>query len=174
MADPAEQLISEEERALVWKTLRQLPETYREPLILFYREEQSVRCVAEDLGLSEEAVKQRLSRGRQLLSERVNAVVERALRDSAPTGTFVAGVMAALPPLAPQAISAGMVAAGGKGSAAVKADLLGGTVSALLGPVIGLLGGLIGVAVERRSPGRRGNVAWWSASACSLSATLPC
>jgi hypothetical protein len=149
--DPAEQLISQEERALVWQTLLQLPETYREPLILFYREEQSVRRVAENLGLSEEAARQRLSRGRQLLSDRVMAVVEKTLRDSAPSGVFVAGVMAALPALAPQAVSAGVIAAGGKGSAAVKTALLGGTASALLGPILGLLGGLTGVWVGVRS-----------------------
>jgi RNA polymerase sigma factor (sigma-70 family) len=150
-AEPAEQLIFQEERALVWQTLLQLPETYREPLILFYREEQSVRRVAEDLGLSEEAVKQRLSRGRQLLSERVMAVVEKTLRDSAPSRVFVAGVMAALPALAPQAVSAGMIAVGGKGSAVAKAALLGGTASAVLGPVLGLLGGLVGVWAGMRS-----------------------
>jgi RNA polymerase sigma factor (sigma-70 family) len=149
--DPVEQLISQEERALVWQTLLQLPETYREPLILFYREEQTVRRVAEDLGLSEEAVKQRLSRGRQLLITRVVAVVEKTLRDSAPSGVFVAGVMAALPALAPQAVSAGMIAVGGKGSAVAKAALLGGTVSALLAPVLGLLGGWISVWLGVRS-----------------------
>jgi RNA polymerase sigma factor (sigma-70 family) len=150
-ADPAEQLISQEERSLVWQTLLRLPETYREPLILFYREEQSVRRVAQDLDLSEDAVKQRLCRGRQLLTERVMAVVERSLRESTPTGTFVAGVMAVLPALPPQAVSAGVIAAGGKGSAAAKAALLGGTASALLGPIVGLLGGLTGVWVGVRS-----------------------
>jgi RNA polymerase sigma factor (sigma-70 family) len=149
--DPVEQLISQEERSLVWQTLLQLPESYREPLILFYREEQSVRRVAQDLDLSEDAVKQRLSRGRQLLTERVMAVVERSLRETTPTNTFVAGVMAALPALTPQAVSAGVIAAGGKGSAAAKAALVVGTAGALLGPVLGLLGAVIGVWASVRS-----------------------
>ena len=127
--DPAEQLISQEERSLVWQTLLQLPETYREPLILFYREEQSVRRVAQALDLSEDAVKQRLSRGRQMLTESVMSVVERTLQKSVPTGAFVARVMAALPVLTPQAVSAGVIAAAGKGSAVAKAALLGGSAA---------------------------------------------
>src|SRR5262245_17577827 len=64
---PAEQAVSHEEEALVWRTLEQMPESYREPLVLFYREEQSVAEVAAALGLSEDAVKQRLSRGRGMV-----------------------------------------------------------------------------------------------------------
>ena len=100
-ADPAERMIGEEDRALMWETLSQLPTNYREPLILFYREERSVRRVAEDLGLSEDAVKQRLSRGRRLLSERVAAYVEQTLAQSKPGRTFLVAVMAALPALTP-------------------------------------------------------------------------
>src|SRR5262249_14982682 len=44
--DPAAQIITREEESLLWKTLAELPESYREPLILFYREEQSVADVA--------------------------------------------------------------------------------------------------------------------------------
>src|SRR5262245_21721222 len=61
---PLETAVSREEEALVWQTLEQLPESYREPLILFYREEQSVAGVAAALDLSPDVVKQRLSRGR--------------------------------------------------------------------------------------------------------------
>ena len=42
-----------EEGALVLSALEQLPENCREPLILFYREEQSIARVAEGLDLSE-------------------------------------------------------------------------------------------------------------------------
>lgn len=149
--DPAERAIRQEERALVWNTLLQLPENYREPLILFYREERSVRRVAEDLGLSEDVVKQRLSRGRQFLTERIAALVAKTLEDTKPDRTFVAGVMTALPGLAPQAVSAGMLAAGGKGTATAQAAVLGGTISAVLGPILGLLGGLISVGISMRS-----------------------
>src|SRR4029077_19672600 len=73
---PSEQTIGREEEAILWRSLEQIPEIYREPLILFYREHQSVESVAQALELSEDAVKQRLSRGRKLLQEEVQAFVE--------------------------------------------------------------------------------------------------
>jgi RNA polymerase sigma factor (sigma-70 family) len=35
---PVERAMSREEEALLWRSLEQIPEVYREPLILFYRE----------------------------------------------------------------------------------------------------------------------------------------
>ena len=61
--EPTEAAVSREEESLVWQALERMPESYREPLILFYREDQSVAEVAGALKLSEDAVKQRLSRG---------------------------------------------------------------------------------------------------------------
>src|SRR5829696_3245353 len=61
---PDEAAANEEEAALVRDALAKLPETYRLPLILFYREGQSVHAVAEALEIGEDAVKQRLVRGR--------------------------------------------------------------------------------------------------------------
>src|SRR5437660_7707630 len=68
---PVETAITQEEEALLWRALERVPETYREPLVLFYRERQSVESVASALELSEDAVKQRLSRGRKLLQETI-------------------------------------------------------------------------------------------------------
>src|SRR5450631_3776237 len=76
---PIEQTISNEEQAILWRSLERIPEIYREPLVLFYREHQSVEVVAEKLELTEDNVKQRLSRGRKLLHEQVLAFVEDAL-----------------------------------------------------------------------------------------------
>src|SRR6185503_12011877 len=50
---PDEIAASEEEAALVRDSLARLPETYRLPLVLFYREGQSASSVAESLGISE-------------------------------------------------------------------------------------------------------------------------
>src|SRR5712671_1527706 len=96
-AGPSEQTISREEEAILWRSLAQIPETYREPLILFYREGQSVEQVATALDLTEDAAKQRLSRGRKLLHEQVALFVEGALRMSTPGRAFTLGVLAALP-----------------------------------------------------------------------------
>ena len=94
---PVEHTISREEEAILWRTLAQIPPLYREPLVLFYREQQSVASVARALGLSEETVHQRLSRGRRLLQEQVLAFVEGTLEKSRPPKTLALAVMAALP-----------------------------------------------------------------------------
>ena len=94
---PPDQVISEEEKAILWRSLERIPEIYREPLVLFYREHQSIEAVAQDLGLSEDAVKQRLSRGRKLLQEQFLAFVAGALKQTPPGKTFTLAVMATLP-----------------------------------------------------------------------------
>src|SRR6185312_14087125 len=86
-----------EEQTLVWNALEALPETYREPLILFYRDEESVARVAEALELSQDAVKQRLARGREMLRIEMATTVERALRQTAPGAIFTLAVLGALP-----------------------------------------------------------------------------
>ncbi|MCI0748705.1 MAG: sigma-70 family RNA polymerase sigma factor, partial [Verrucomicrobia subdivision 3 bacterium] len=85
---PPDHAISKEEEALLWRSLERIPETYREPLVLFYREHKSIESVAVDLGLTEDAVKQRLSRGRKLLHEQVLAFVEGALERTNPGKGF--------------------------------------------------------------------------------------
>lgn len=55
----------------MWSALERAPELYREPLVLCYREHRSVEHVAAALDLTEDAVKQRLARGRKILQERV-------------------------------------------------------------------------------------------------------
>ena len=93
----SDHLISREEEAILWRSIERIPETYREPLVLFYREHQSIESVAQNLELTEDAVKQRLSRGRKLLHEEVLAFVEGALERTAPGKNFTIGVLAALP-----------------------------------------------------------------------------
>jgi RNA polymerase sigma factor (sigma-70 family) len=137
-ATPVDQAISREEEAILWRSLEQIPETYREPLILFYREGQSVERVGEALGLSEDAVRQRLSRGRKMLEQQVAAFVEGALRQSAPGRSFTLGVMGALPI---QAASLGVASTGlgaTKGATA-KAGAWLATLQAFSGLGVGLL-----------------------------------
>ena len=141
---PSEQAISQEEEAILWRVLERLPELYREPLVLFYREHKSVRRVAADLELSEYAVKQRLLRGRKLLQEQVLAFVEGALERTGPGTAFTLGVVAALPALALPASAATVGTAAVKGAAAAKTSLALGSLGAMLGPVIGILGGAFG------------------------------
>jgi RNA polymerase sigma factor (sigma-70 family) len=120
---PSEQAVSREEEAILWRSLEKIPENYREPLILFYREHRSIEQVAAALELSEDAVKQRLSRGRKLLQEEVQSFVESTLRRTAPGQVFSGAVLAALPMTvgATAITGAGL---GAKGTAAAKSGLL--------------------------------------------------
>ncbi len=143
---PEEEAVSREEESLVWQTLGRIPETYREPLVLFYRENHSVADVAEALGLSEDATKQRLSRGRRMLREQVAELVEGSLRRTRPGRRFTLGVMAGL---TANASGAKAALAGVRASAvALKATAgvagAGGLIGGLLGSLVGLMGGWLG------------------------------
>jgi RNA polymerase sigma factor (sigma-70 family) len=132
---PSEEAISREEEALLWRSLQNIPPLYREPLILFYREHQSIKELAEKLELSEDAVKQRLTRGRAFLREEVEAFVEKALRRTAPSQAFSGAVLTALPATP---TSTAVIGAAGKGAAAAKSGL----VSTWLAPLLGIVGGI--------------------------------
>ncbi|MDG3003044.1 sigma-70 family RNA polymerase sigma factor [Paludisphaera mucosa] len=137
--DPAEAALREEEKALIWRTLGEVPSLYREPLILYYRQDQSVADVAAALDVSVDAVKQRLARGRALLRDRLADLVEDGLRRTRPGRSFTAGVMAGI---------------GLAGTSAKTAAAFGGTMirtaavpvaaSGLLGALAGLAGGWLG------------------------------
>ncbi|MEJ0089391.1 MAG: sigma-70 family RNA polymerase sigma factor [Limisphaerales bacterium] len=131
---PTEQTITNEEQAILWRSLERIPEIYREPLVLFYREHQSIEAVAQSLDLTEDNVKQRLSRGRKLLHEQVLVFVEGALERTNPGKVFTVGVLAALPAVATSAKAATLGAAAAKGATAksATAGLLGIILSPLL------------------------------------------
>lgn len=142
---PAERLMSEEEKAMLWRSLEHIPEIYREPLVLFYREHQSIAAVARDLDLSEDAVKQRLSRGRKLLHERLLRFVEGALEQTTPGKVFTLAVMAALPLGVSSATAATVTAAASKSGPAAKAAAGSGMVGAFLSGQMMLIFSFLGV-----------------------------
>ena len=142
---PPDQVISDEEKAILWRSLERIPEIYREPLVLYYREHQSVEAVAQDLELSEDAVKQRLSRGRKLLQEQFLAFVAGALKQTSPGTTFTLGVMAALPLLATTAKAATATAAATKGGSAAKVATGAGMLGTFLTGGAMILFSLFGV-----------------------------
>ncbi len=119
---PLERAVSQEQEQLVWKALADIPEDYREPMILFYREEQSIARVAEALELSQDAVKQRLSRGRKMVKEHLTSTVEVALRKSKPSKAFTSAVVLGFSAAkAETAIAAGTASAAAKVASGVGA-----------------------------------------------------
>jgi RNA polymerase sigma factor (sigma-70 family) len=151
---PSDEAVNREQEAILWRALERVPETYREPLVLYYREEKSVARVAAELGLSEDAVKQRLARGRRHLHDEVTAFVEGALARTVPGEVFTTQVMGALPLFMGSGLASAGAATGvgaGVSGGAAKGGLLGGIggfagfVLTVLGPVLGLLGAWAGV-----------------------------
>ena len=144
--------MSNEEQAILWRSLERIPEIYREPLVLFYREHQSIEAVAEKLELTEDNVKQRLSRGRKLLSAEVTAFVEGALARTNPGKVFTLGVLAALPvSLATSAKAASVAVAAAKTGATATGATFASVLAVLAGPLIGLVGGYIGMRASLNS-----------------------
>ncbi|MEO8554525.1 MAG: sigma-70 family RNA polymerase sigma factor, partial [Kofleriaceae bacterium] len=94
-ANPFEQMAEVETERLVRDALTRVPETYRDVLVLYYREHRSVRDVARLLDITEAAALQRLSRGRQALTDGVTELVERSLRGHVQK-SLVGGVLAAI------------------------------------------------------------------------------
>jgi len=149
---PREEAARADEVAVMWRALAGIPEIYREPMVLFYREQRSAAAVAAALEISEETVRQRLARGRALLNERMAVLVEETLGRSGPAAGFAGAVMLAVPwglgPTAAVVAEAGatggaaaktMAAAGAVGGAMAKGGLVakGATLVMLLPALLG-------------------------------------
>src|SRR5439155_1741179 len=91
---PLDRLEARDNEQIVARALDRLAKKYREPIVLFYRSEQSIKEVATALGISEQAAKQRLTRGRKALAENISRV-DGALRASRPGPAFTGAVVAA-------------------------------------------------------------------------------
>lgn len=135
----AEMLLSEERQA-IRTGLDELPAEAREVLILFYREEQSVRQVANLLDLSESAVKKRLERARYALRDAVERTLSSALDRTKPGAAFSVTVLAMIPPATPTIAATAKAALGAAGLSKLVAVLGSVALSSLLGVVSVLLG----------------------------------
>ena len=136
-AYPEQGVLSDEEKELLWRTLSAIPQPYRETLVLYYRQGQSTAEVAAATQTTEITVRQRLGRGRQMLREQVNAMVERQILRSAPGPAFTAAVVSALPAaMAPTVAGFGAAA---KGSAMAKGTSWLFLLTAWMVPILALL-----------------------------------
>ena len=107
---PLESAIKKERQALVRDAIQQIPQRYREPLVLYYRRQQSVKQVARSLDLSEDVVKQRLHRGRNMIKDQLSSIVEETLSANGPKKAFTTAVIASVTAMAIK--GAGAAAAG--------------------------------------------------------------
>lgn len=135
----ADLAIQKEEQAIMWSALERVPESYREPLILYYREHRSVEHVAAALDLTEDAVKQRLARGRKILQEQVLAFVEGALARTTPGHLFTIAVLTALPEIATPVKAAGLGAAAAHGGMLAKTTGVAALIASFTGVITAVL-----------------------------------
>ncbi|WP_301003603.1 sigma-70 family RNA polymerase sigma factor [Arsukibacterium sp.] len=129
--------------------ISQLPPDSREIVLLFYREEQNSQQVAELLGITENNVRKKLQRVRELLKDQLLAKYGRLILSTAPglglTSAICSALTLASPPVA--AASASALAANSSGLAKIS-WLFGGAM-------IGALGGVLGVILGMRQPLKR-------------------
>ncbi|MEA9860764.1 sigma-70 family RNA polymerase sigma factor [Xanthomonas campestris pv. raphani] len=112
---PAEQALQVEEERAALEIMSALPNDSREILLLYYREGQRSQQVASLLGLSDAAVRKRLSRARATVRNELLQRFGTFARGSAPGVAFATTVTAATMLAAPGTASAA-IALGGIGS----------------------------------------------------------
>ncbi|MGQ4659821.1 sigma-70 family RNA polymerase sigma factor [Lysobacter sp. F6437] len=147
---PFERLIEQERTDVVVELISALPSDSREVLLLYYREGQRSQQVADLLGLSDAAVRKRLSRARATVRDELLARFGEFARASAPSVGFTAAVGTALAVASPPAAAAGVfgsaLAAGG-GSTLGKV-LVGAAGSIGIGFVAALAGVWLGLRTQ--------------------------
>lgn len=162
VADPApdapEHLARQQEEAIAAELIDELPEETREILLIYYREGQSSKQVAELLGMQDAAVRKRLSRARMSLREDLLKRLGEFARATAPTVAFTALILAGLS-TTQTAAAAGVGAAplAGKLAALKSGQLAGMFGRAEIGSVlarggasrlmIGAIGGMVFVLI---------------------------
>lgn len=136
---PIERLIEQEQQVVAAELISALPDESREVLLLYYREGQSSQQVASLLGLSDAAVRKRLSRARSSVREDLLRRFGEFARTSAPNAAFAALVTATLGSVSKPASAMGLLAAG----STVTGAMLGKALAGLTGVGSGLVGGFV-------------------------------
>jgi RNA polymerase sigma factor (sigma-70 family) len=146
--DPAIRWDRDQDAQLLTLALAEVPDDCREVLLLYYREGQSTRQVAELLGLHESAVRKRVQRARDSVRQEVMRLLGNAAQRSAPGLGLAMAVQASLA-LRPEIASAAIAGTGGV-KAALKFGL--GALGGLGASILVVLGGIF---VELRPAFRR-------------------
>jgi len=133
---PLESAIKKEHEELVSDAIKRIPERYREPLVLYYRQQKSIKQVARSLDLSQGVVKQRLQRGRKMIKEQISSIVEETLSTTGPKKAFTTAVIASIAGVAIKGsgVAAASIAAGTSttGATASVATLMSGVTAKII------------------------------------------
>ena len=135
---PMQRLLEDEREATAAELISALPEDTRETLLLYYREGQRSQQVADLLGITDAAVRKRLSRARQAIRDDLLKRFGEFASSSAPGAAFTGAVAVAVASVSSPA-SAATLAAGATG---VGSTLIGKSLAGLLG-IGGVLGGAL-------------------------------
>lgn len=145
-ADPtpgaADRLQRVEEEIAAEDIMSALPADSREVLLLYYREGQRSQQVADLLGLSDAAVRKRLSRARALVREGLLQRFGEFARSSAPSAAFATVVVSMVLVAAPGTASAAILLGTGVGIGGSKLGLGGASVAG--GTAMGTLTATLG------------------------------
>jgi RNA polymerase sigma factor (sigma-70 family) len=148
---PMQKLLEDEHEATAAELIAALPEDSRETLLLFYREGQSSQQVATLLGITDAAVRKRLSRARQLVRDDLIRRFGEFARASAPSAAFTAAVITGLGIASKPAAAAAATAIGagaiGAGAETMAAGAIGGGLASKGAAGLLGVGGAIGGAV---------------------------
>jgi RNA polymerase sigma factor (sigma-70 family) len=151
---PAETLLHTEQESAALEAIATLPEDSREVLLLYYREGQRSRQVAQLLGLTDAAVRKRLSRARQCVREELLRRFGEYALGTAPSAAFASAVMGMLGLAAPPAAGAAILGGGGSavaGKGLVK--LFGASIGIAVAGVLLAVGAVwFGIRKQLRDP----------------------
>lgn len=135
----------------VQAAMADLPDDYREALVLFYFQGESTASAAEIVGINEGSFRTRLSRARGKLRSAIKRRTEKALESLCPRRNLTPLVLAALPSAPIGAQAAAVAGAVGGVGGKVVGGLFQGMVWGLTLPVATLLLGLIANDEIRKS-----------------------
>lgn len=139
---PVQSLIDDERERVAADLISALPEDSREALLLYYREGQSSQQVAALLGLSDAAVRKRLSRARQSLQADLLTRFGDFARDTAPGATFTGMIATALLAASPPAAAKSILAVGAAGGAKTIGKLLLGSAGSIVFAMVAAFAGI--------------------------------
>ena len=142
---PFEQLLEDEQQGVAAELISALPDDSREVLLLYYREGQSSQQVATLLGLSDAAVRKRLSRARQVVRDELLQRFGEFAHDSAPSFAFSSVVATALAVASPPAAASILGSTAAVGATTLGKILLGSAGSLGLALVAGFAGIYLGL-----------------------------